>query len=92
VTRHEKLEHYCNDLAERVAQRDEWRLRHPDWDTQEFRREHLKWSRADDEEATTMKFLSSFNPNDLEPNTSDILTTDIFLALMEAVLRKEKTP
>jgi hypothetical protein len=90
MSAHQHLRIYCTDLSKRVALRDQWRLRHPDWDTQLFRREHLYWLRADDDDAAIMKFESSFDPTDLEPNTADVLTVDTFLALMQVALQADE--
>ena len=90
MSAHQHLRIYCSDLAKRVALRDEWRLRHPDWHTQLFRREYLRWSQADDDEAAMMTFESSFDPTDPEPDTADVLTVDTFLALMQVALQADE--
>ena len=76
-----RLRKYCDDLTFRVLARDEWRKRHPDWDTQLFRSEYWAWL-----EKGMKKFDSSFDPDDLEPQTSDVLTAENFLALITVAL------
>ena len=76
---------YCDDLTERLRLVEEWKLRHPDWDTQPFRRDESDWYRALDlYEGLTFK--SSFDPNDLRPHTSDLLTSERWNDLMLVAL------
>ncbi len=76
-----RLRSYCDDLTSRVLARDEWRKRHPDWDTDLFNSEHWAWR-----EKGMKKFETSFDPDDWEPQTSDILTVDNFLAIITVAL------
>jgi hypothetical protein len=102
TTQYEQLRKYCDDLTERVMLRDAWRLRHPDHDTQKFREEMRLWADEEimqDESGVwhvnkdflsygmgPIQLESSFDPNDQEPNTRDILTVDTFLNLMTIAL------
>jgi hypothetical protein len=75
---------YCDDLTERLRLVEEWKLRHPDWNTQPFLRDESNWIRADDDAELT--FETSFDPNDLRPNTSDLLTSERWNDLMLVAL------
>ena len=75
---------YCDDLTERLRLVEEWKVRHPDWDTQPFRRDESNWIRADDDAELT--FETSFDPNDLRPQTSDLLTSERWNDLMLVAL------
>jgi hypothetical protein len=79
------IKKYCDDLTERLRLVEEWKLRHPDWDTQPFRRDESDWYKALDlYEGLTFK--SSFDPNDLRPHTSDLLTAERWNDLMRVAL------
>lgn len=79
------IKEYCDDLTERLRLVEEWKLRHPDWDTQLFRRDESDWYKALDlYEGLTFK--SSFDPNDLRPHTSDLLTAERWNDLMRVAL------
>lgn len=78
------IKEYCDDLTERLRLVEEWKLRHPDWDTQPFLRDESNWIRADDDAELT--FETSFDPNDLRPNTSDLLTSERWNDLMLVAL------
>ena len=47
TTHYEQLRRYCDDLTERVRLRDEWRLRHPDCNTQVFIDEKAWWDNGE---------------------------------------------
>jgi hypothetical protein len=78
------IKEYCDDLTERLRLVEEWKLRHPDWNTQPFLRDESNWIRADDDAELT--FETSFDPNDLRPNTSDLLTSERWNDLMLVAL------
>lgn len=78
------LKTYCDDLTERLRLVEEWKIRHPDWDTQLFRRDESNWYMAKDDEEPTFK--SSFDPNDLRPHTADLLTAERWNDLMQVAL------
>jgi hypothetical protein len=78
------IKEYCDDLTERLRLVEEWKLRHPDWNTQPFLRDESNWIRADDDAEST--FETSFDPNDLRPNTSDLLTSERWNDLMLVAL------
>ena len=75
---------YCDDLTERLRLVEECKLRHPDWDTQPFRRDEWDGDKTEDDEKLTFK--SSFDPNDLRPHTSDLLTSERWNDLMLVAL------
>jgi hypothetical protein len=102
TSQYQQLRTYCDDLAARVNLRNQWRLRHPDYDTQQFLSEMHLWSSGDYSQdssgkwygtkdvwygyETPVEFKSSFDPNDLEPDTRDLLSVDTFLNLMTIAL------
>ena len=102
TSQYEQLRTYCDDLAARVDLRNQWRLRHPDYNTQQFLSEMHLWSSGDYSQdssgkwygtkdvwfgyKTPVEFKSSFDPNDLEPDTGDLLSVDTFLNLMTIAL------
>ncbi len=47
TTHYEQLRRYCDDLTERVALRNEWRLRHTDYNTQVFIDEKAWWDNGE---------------------------------------------
>ena len=78
------IKEYCDDLTERLRLVEEWKLRHPDWNTQPFLRDESNWIRADDDAQLT--FETSFDPNDLRPHTADLLTAERWNDLMQVAL------
>ncbi len=84
---YETMRIYCDDLLQRIAAHDEWVKRHPDHLSVDFRREWRAWA---DEGLNT--FTTTFNPDDIEPPISDVLTSQRFAALMSIALAAyEKT-
>lgn len=81
-----RIKTYCEDLSTRIRLVDEWKLRHPDYKTRQFEIDHRAWYKSEDD--TELTFESSFDPNDLMPETSDIITAqrlnDIMLITLAA--------
>lgn len=97
-----RLSAYFSDLQHRLSLFEEWKDRHPDYLSPQFRADAQRW-----EEYVTRKefyeselgqktvdpvtdplgpFISSFNPEDTQPHTSDLLTTQRFVDLMQVAL------
>jgi hypothetical protein len=70
---YETLKAYALDLAQRAKALEEWKKRHPDWDTPEFRDDERTWTIYGEKSWGT-----TFHPNDPRPRTSDVLTAERF--------------
>jgi hypothetical protein len=84
---YKEIKTYCDDLSERIRLLDEWKLRHSDWDSLEFREDERAYCR----EEKINGFISSFDPFDDSPDVGDVLTSQRFNYLMQvAVAAYEK--
>ena len=74
-------------ITELVALED-WKQRHPDWQSDEFEQDWIDWeSRFDEEEVFESSGKSTFTPDDPMPNAhGKILTTETFLSLVTLTL------
>ena len=74
TTHYEQLRQYCDDLTERVMLRDEWRLRHPDYNTQVFIDEKTWWDNGD---------IAQYQPGDQNGPTGAYYDTHDFYGYYE---------
>lgn len=78
-----KVKDYCDDLSERIRLKQEWQLRHPDRNSEQFEQDWQNW--CDDEEGEH-DFKSSFDPNDPCPDTADVFTAEMLSSIMLVAL------
>jgi len=73
---------YCSDLSERIDMYEVWKERHPDHNTTLYYREEAAFYEGE----KTSDFESTFNPDDPQPNTADLLSAKMFAAIMTLVV------
>lgn len=82
---YERVRSYCEDLSARLAARAKWRERHPDHGSEQYRQEEdIYWQY--DRGRLDLPWLSTFDPLDPEPQTSDLLTSEFLAALMSVTI------
>lgn len=77
-TSYERLKSYRDDLATRFEQLAAWRERHPDWDSETYRLDEDAY-----EKVMPLSGLSSFDPHDLPPSVSDLVSSQMFFWLVD---------
>jgi len=77
------LRTYADDLLNRIAMRRAWVERHPDHATEEYNADFLSWQMGGE---YWKSGISTFDPNDPEPRTADLLTAERFTDLMLVAL------
>ena len=86
----DRLKSYSDDLSERLRLRDEWKLRHPDHDSKQYRQDQRTWCDDNETEGNPEKeynFQSTFDPNDYEPDVYDTISAQRFNDLMLVALK-----
>lgn len=97
-----RLSAYFSDLTHRLGLLEEWKERHPDHLSPQFRDDEKRWEeyvlRKEFYESEIGQktidpvvnplgpFISSFNPEDQKPHTADLLTVQRFSDLMQVAL------
>jgi hypothetical protein len=79
------LSEYYTNLSERHRLREEWKARHPDWQTDQFQNEADEYYSSEEREG--MVFKSSFDPTDVPPTTADVFTAEMLLNIMAVALQ-----
>lgn len=77
-----RLNEYFLDLKRRHEELFVWRLRHPDYDSAEFGKDWDEWV----EYRLPAVNGSTFDPDDLPPSVSDLLTSERFLDVVEVAV------
>lgn len=86
TSEYEQIRAYHADLGRRVEAREQWRKRHPDYRSDLYQQEmDMYWALAP-EEREAMARLSTFDPSDPAPQTSDLLTSELLVRLMGLAL------
>jgi hypothetical protein len=74
----ERMRVYVADLGARLQARQEWTARHPDHNSPQFTADEDTYFKYQAIGHTKSTFESTFDPNDPTPNTSDLLSAQIF--------------
>lgn len=82
-TAYELLRSYVDSLRDRLLAKEDWKQRHPDWESIAFAKDETAF--YDGNFSHDLK-MSSFDPNDLMPHTSDVITAELFAALATVAL------
>lgn len=82
---YERVRSYFEDLSARLAAKQKWRERHPDHRSEQYRQEEDTYWQYD-RGRLDLPRLSTFDPLDPEPQTSDLFTSDFLAALMSVTL------
>ena len=86
---HDALLTYWTDLHSRYIAQQEWKKRHPDWQTDAYEHDYSAWWQSQHTGialAPSVIFTSSFQPSDLMPSTSDVITVELLLNLLRTTL------
>ena len=82
----ERLKTYVNDLGLRIKLKEEWDSRHPDRNETQFELDADHHERYGGKGFIEAPYASTFDPTDIEPNTSDIVTAQSFFDIAYAAL------
>jgi hypothetical protein len=74
----ERIRKYVADLGARLQARQDWTDRHPDHKSPQFEADEDTYFKYQAIGHTKSTFESTFDPNDPTPNTSDLLSAQIF--------------
>lgn len=74
----ERMRGYVADLGARLQARQEWTERHPDHKSPQFTADEDTYFKFQAIGHTAPPATSTFDPNDPTPNTSDLLSAQIF--------------
>ena len=77
-----RLNAYFQDLKRRHEELFVWKMRHPDHHTAEFGKDYDDWALY----RLPGTAGSTFDPDDLAPNVSDVLTSETFLDVIEVAV------
>lgn len=84
---YEMVSAYHQDLRSRYDAREQWKARHPDWESKQFQDDVDLFYKTDENNRNGLVFASSFDPQDTPPNTADIFTVELLLNIMEVSLQ-----
>ena len=77
---YERIRTYVDSLTSRLELKKQWLERHPDWGLFAFERDMCEWEKQQD--AWIPSGNSTFDPNDLMPSTHDVISAELFEALL----------
>lgn len=83
-----ELKAYCEDLQKRHADKQKWEQRHPDHLSDDFESDEERYINIvlDGEDTSTFVAVSTFDPTDRCPSTSDIITAKMMLNMMQLIV------